>query len=420
MDKIRTKIRQLLIVSSRYARMDMFYVVKNGFWVTSGKAINSVLSLGLVIAFANLLPKETYGLYRYILSLGGVLNMFTLTGMKGAVARSVARGNEGVIRSAVRYQLKWNLLMLAAFLIMSGYYFINDNALYALSFLVLGIFMPFALAINTYGAYLEGKREFKIAYILNVASTALYVVASLAAILFSGEVIWLVIAYAGSIFIAAFVSYKYILRRFNPPTTGESRETLTYGRNLSFIGLIGPLASQMDKIILAHFWGPAQLATYALAQAVPSRAVPSIKNLVNIGFPKFAAKTAQENNTVLYRRIFQGAFAGTIIALSYILIAPLLFKYLLPQYLDGILYSQILAISFIFAMPTRYVGLLFESQKMTHQVFINTIINSILALVLYIVFGIWGGIMGLAIANVLWSFLGFVVNFTTWKISVRS
>jgi O-antigen/teichoic acid export membrane protein len=104
----------------------------------------------------------------------------------------------------------------------------------------------------------------------------------------------------------------------------------------------------------------------------------------------------------------------------YILVAPFLFKYLLPQYIDGIFYSQILAISFIFAMPTRYVGLLFEAQKMSRQIFYNNLINSILAIVLYVALGIWGGVLGLVIAYVLWSFIGMLVNFATWRISSRA
>ncbi len=350
MNNLRTKTYNLLRKSEKFLKIDMVYLAKGGFWVTSGQSINTILSLVLIVAFANLLPKETYGTYKYILSLAGVLNIFTLTGMNSAVARAVAIGSEGALKASVKYQLKWNLLMLATCWILGGYYFINGDVLFATSFFILGVFVPPTLALNTYGAYLEGKRKFKIASISNVISTSIYVLGALTAILLSGEVIWLIAAYAITTFAATLFFYIFILRRFKQPTVTTIKDTLKYGRNLSFIRIMGPIVAQIDKIILAHFWGPAQLATYSLAKAVPDRATSYIKNWVGLGFPKFAVKTPEEINTVFYRRIFQGMSTGATIALFYILITPYLFKYLLPQYLEGVLYSQILAVSFIFAM----------------------------------------------------------------------
>lgn len=414
-ENIKQKAHDLLRASERYTKADMVYLSKNGFWVTFSQSTVTILSLVLIVAFANLLPKETYGLYRYILSLAGILNIFTLTGMNSAVARTVAAGNEGVLKISVKYHLKWNLLMLAAFLILSGYYFINDDILLAASFFILGIFVPSTIALSMYGAYLGGKKEFRIAGIFNIISTLVYVVGVLAAILLSGEVIWLVIAYAVTTFASTLFFYVFTLHKFKPPVATNADETLKYSRELSFIRFIGPISSQIDKIILAHFWGPVQLATYTLARAVPDRAISFIKNWVGLGFPKFAAKTPKEINTVFYRRIFQGMFAGTVLAIVYILVSPYLFKYLLPQYLDGVIYSQILAIGFVFAMPNRYTSLLFESQRFSRLIFINGIIQSTIAISLYVILGIWGGILGLVIAHVSHSFIGMLVNIAVWR-----
>jgi len=182
--------------------MDMVYLAKGGFWVTFGQSVTSILSLILIIAFANLLPKETYGTYRYILALAGMLNILTLTGMNSAVGRAVASGDEGALKASVKYQLKWNLIILAAFWVLSGYYVINGDAIFATSFFVLGIFVPSTLAFNTYGAYLDGKKEFKIANILSIISVFVYIIGVLSAILLSGEVIWLIAAYAAGMVIS--------------------------------------------------------------------------------------------------------------------------------------------------------------------------------------------------------------------------
>lgn len=400
----------------KYTKADMVYLAKGGFWITFGQSASTLLSLVLIIAFANLLPKETYGTYRYILSLASLLNIFTLTGMNSAVARSVATGNEGALRTSVKYQLKWNILMLAAFFVLGGYYLVNGETSFALSFFILGIFVPSTLALNTYGAYLEGKKEFKFASISTVISAFIYVVGVLTAILLSGTVVWLIAAYTLTTFASTLFFYIVIVRRFKPPATADAKETLRYGKELSFIGFIGPISSQIDKIIVTHFWGPAQLAVYSLAMAVPDRASLFIKNWVGIGFPKFAAKTPQEINTVFYRRILQGMLGGIMITIAYILISPYLFKYVVPQYLEGVFYSQILAINFIFAMPNRYLSLLFESQKLSRLIFIKSLIQNVIAIALYIILGIWGGVLGLVVAQVLNSFTSMLISMAMWRL----
>jgi len=380
-----------------------------------GQSITSIFSLVLIIAFANLLSKETYGIYRYILAIAGVLNIFTLTGISRAVSRTVATGNESVLKTSVIHQLKWNLLMLVAFWLLSGYYLINGNELFSITLLILGIFIPPTLALNTYGAYLEGKKEFRISNIFNIVSVLVYVVSILIAIVLSGEIIWLIIAYAVATFSSTIFFYFFTIYKFKPSATGDFKDTLRYGRELSLINLITPIVSQVDKIILAHFWGTAQLAVYLLALAVPVRAMSFMKNWVTLGFPKFAKKTRKEIDSVFYRRIFQGMFIGVIIAAFYILVSPYLFKYLLPQYTDGIFYSQILAISFIFAMPNRYIGLLFESQKLSRLIFTMGVIQSFIVIILYTILGIVGGILGLVIAYILNSLISTLIGIIIWK-----
>lgn len=398
----------------------MRYIAKNGSWVMFGQVMNGLLSLGLLVAFANLLPKEVYGTYKYILSLAGILNIFTLTGMNSALSRTIARGGEGILRPAILYQLKWNSLMSVALFILAGYYHINGDEIFALSFLILALFIPSTLAFNTYGAYLEGKKEFARANILSAISTLTYVVGMLSTLIVTDDTVWLVAVYALTAFIPSVFFYFYTLYTFKPPLTGDTEGTFAYGWKLTLIRLLGPIALQIDKIILAHFWGPAQLATYAFASAIPMRTNPAIKKIIDIGFPKFASKGIEDNNKNFYLRIFQGIFIGLLATLGYIATAPYVFKYFLPQYLDSLYYSQILALCFIFASPIRYIALLFESQKMTRQTLINSLFSNILAIILFLGFGIYGGILGLTIATVLHSFIGLLFSIVSWIISNKS
>lgn len=408
------RARALLRFSERYTKTDMVYVARGGFWISFGQAAASILSLLLVIAFANLLPKETYGMYRYILSLAGVLNIFALTGMNSAVARAVAGGDEGALSASVRYQLRWNIFMCGTFMALALYYALAGNLLLAGAFVVLGIFVPPTLAFNTYGAYLEGKKEFRLASIYSVISTFIYSAGMLAAIYFSGEVLWLIGAYATTTFAATAFFYFYVLRKFKPPKSSAD-ETLRYGRQLTFIGFMEPIAAQVDKIILTHFWGPAQLAAYSIALAIPNRAQSFIKGWVGLGFPKFAEKTVPELNTMFYTRILQGMALGALIALAYVALAPYVFRYLLPQYLDALGYSQILALTLVFAMPNRYISLLFTSQKLVKRIFVNSALLLTIQITLLVLFALFGGITGLVVAYVVNAAIGVIVGIISWR-----
>ncbi|MFA5841410.1 MAG: oligosaccharide flippase family protein [Candidatus Paceibacterota bacterium] len=415
MKGLKLQAWDILRWSERYFKTDMVYLAKGGFWITFGQAATSIISLFLTIFFANFLPKETYGIYRYLLSIAAILNIFSLTGMNQAVAQAVATGNEGALRVSVKYQLKWGLIMLFAFWVLGAYYFLNGNLIFAAVFFIMGVSSPLVTAFNTYGAYLQGKREFGLNNIFSVISVSIYAVSMVIAIMLSGELIWLIIAYSLATLVANWIFYYTTIRIFKPPLA-PADSVLKYGREMTAIGFIGPIASQIDSIILSHFWGPAQLAVYTLAMAIPNRAISFIKNLLDIVFPKLATKKTGEINQIFYIRISQGVVIGIIFALAYVIIAPYIFKYLLPKYLDSVFYSQLLAISFVFAMPNRYINLLFIAQKLSRLMFINNLVQSIIRILLYIILGVWGGILGLVVAQLLNSLLSLIINIIVWQL----
>lgn len=398
----------------------MLYIARGNFWTTSGQTIITVISLTLLIAFANLIPKETYGAYRYLLSIVGILTLFSLTGMNSAVTRSVATGAVGILRKTVLYQVRWNLLMSVSLLACSGYYYAKGNETFAFATLIFALTVPFTLAFNTYGPYLVGRKMFFHANLFGVISTILYACVTFLVLWYSDSLILVVAAYAITGLVTSYVLYRYVLQRHHPSDTGEyPNDTIEYAKKLTYIRWLAPIASHIDKIILAQFWGAAEVAVYTLANTIPSKGVPALKNLMDIGLPKFSQKTPEQINNVMVLRLIQGFGVGAAATIAYVITAPLLFTYILPQYLDGLHYSQLLAITFIFALPNRYMGLLFESQKMSRQLFANSIANSVIAIALFVIMGIIGGVMGLVIARVLHASVGFFVNLVSWMVSTR-
>src|SRR3989344_513029 len=100
----------------------MVYLAKGGFWTTLSFIVSTLASIATMVAFGNLLPRENFGTYNYLLSLGASLSFLTLTGMGPAVMRAVARGHGNVVPTAVSFQLKFNLLAVATTLLAALYY----------------------------------------------------------------------------------------------------------------------------------------------------------------------------------------------------------------------------------------------------------------------------------------------------------
>lgn len=416
---LKLKFHYLIDRGTALSGIDLKYFASGGFWTAFNQLVNGLLSFLLVIVFANLLPKEIYGIYTYLLSLAGFFTVFTLSGMNTAVLQAVASGNEGILKSSVKYQIKWNAAMAAVLLGLSGYYFWQLNYTFAISLAILGIASPLTNALNTYGAFLIGKKNFKLDSLFSSFSTLVYSVGMILAILVSKEVWWLILVYSLTTLGTNIFFYFKTLRVYNPPET-KSPETIKYGWQLTFIGFIGPIVSQIDKIVLGSFWGPAELAVYFLARAMPDRIYLYIKEMISVGFPKLAERTIENINAVFYKRILQGLAIGILLAAAYILISPILFKYLLPKYLESVRYSQILSLVFIFAAPARYLGSLFTIKKMVRPVVIANLIANVLKIILYVVLGIWGGIMGLIITELIFQAFGLVINIALWKSEIKS
>jgi len=130
---LESKFNYLVDRGTALFGIDLKYFASGGFWTAFNQLINGLLSFLLVIVFANLLPKETYGIYTYLLSLSGFFTVFTLSGMNAAVLQAVASGNEGILKSSVKYQIKWNSAMTLVLFGLAGYYFWQYNYTFAIS-----------------------------------------------------------------------------------------------------------------------------------------------------------------------------------------------------------------------------------------------------------------------------------------------
>ncbi len=76
--KIKDWFYQFLRRTQKYTGTDNVYLVKSGAWLTLPSMVMTIIALVMGMAWARFVPKEVYGQYNYILSLAGLLAIFSL------------------------------------------------------------------------------------------------------------------------------------------------------------------------------------------------------------------------------------------------------------------------------------------------------------------------------------------------------
>ncbi len=157
---IKNKIRGWLLWSQKYTQTDMLYLTKGGFWLFMGQMVGFLANFLLIVIFTNWLSKETFGTYKFVLSLLGILSIPSLSGLNSAILNAAAKNEDGSFMSAFKLKLKWGFWGSFASLIVAGYYLLKGNTVLAVCFLIVACFLPFFNSFSLYDSFLAGKKKF--------------------------------------------------------------------------------------------------------------------------------------------------------------------------------------------------------------------------------------------------------------------
>jgi O-antigen/teichoic acid export membrane protein len=397
----------LLRWSEKYIGTDMVYLASGGVWFAIGGTISTIISIATVLAFANLLPKETYGIYQYVLAVTDVLSIFILSGIDTAVARSTARGQDGALFAALHTKIRWGLIGGALGIIVSMYYFLQGNTLLGWAFIIAGLAIPFWEAPTLYVNYLQGKQRFDLTNAYEVGAQ-LFAAAFLVPCLFITHNVLIVLAVYFLSWGAARFFFFNLSVKTCPPNQIEDSSLISFGKHLSVMGVINIVASSFDKILVWQALGPASVATYIFAQAMPARAAGLIKIINRIAFPKMAMQEHEVLQQTLMRKVLLLVALSAVGTLVYVLVAPYLFRIFLPQYTEAIFYTQILA-ALIALQPFSLLSSSLTAQAKKRSLYIFNFGAPLARIALFIItipmWGLLGAVLTLVIGKIIESSL---------------
>ena len=173
----------------------------------------------LSLCFANLLPKEVYGSYKFVLSMAALIGAFSLTGLGDAVTRASARGHEGVLKKGFETGLKWSIPMIIVGLGVSIYYLAQGDSELSISIFIAVLFSSLLACSNLYGPYLKGRKLFKTEAVYGFAISIIPPLVLLATIFLTHRVLYIILIYFFTITSTSLFFYLKTLRRFTSHAT---------------------------------------------------------------------------------------------------------------------------------------------------------------------------------------------------------
>jgi O-antigen/teichoic acid export membrane protein len=412
--RLKSAAYRFLRWSEKYIKADMVYIASGNFWLSSGRIISILSGMVLTVAFANLLSPETFGTYKYILSVASFVGAFSLGGLGAAVTRAVAQGKAHVVPRVARIAFLWSLP--ASFIAFCGslYYFINGNVILGAGFLLIALTNPFFNVFVFSKSIPLGKKDFKGMTLVSIPMTVIPVAILAVTLFLTKEVTIILLVYFLSNFVSGLFSYEWFLRKYHISKGNDEgvAEVVTYGKHLSVMGVALQATGNIDQLLLWHFAGPVPVAIYSFALA-PIREIRNFsENIFPLIFPKYVNKTIAEMKETVPLRIVQLFIVSLVIGIIYILVAPWLYTIILPRYVSAIFASQLLAAALIF-QPKGIVDTMLHAQGNAPARYVYTLTSSgiklVLSFILIPLYGLMGAVIGVVLTD---AFSAFVL----WRI----
>lgn len=418
-NKIKNTVYNLLKKSESWTKTDMIYIAKGSFWMTIGQFVSSISFFLLSLAFANFLSVETYGSYKYILSIFSLLTLFTMGSMSTAISQAVARGYEGSLVSAIKTKIKWGLLGGILSLGISVYYYLNNDQNLAVAFLIISFFVPIFRSFALYTSFLQGKKMFKTSTKYGTINNFINTTILILTIFLTNNLYLILLAHFIPKNITNFIAF-FLVKKKHQENKKEDPKSIPFGVYLTLISTLSIIAVEIDKILLWHYLGATELAIFSFAVA-PVSLVSSLvsKNLSTLSMPKLSEKPIQVIKQTLPKKVVKFYIFLIPVIILYIFFSPLFFKIFYPQYLSSIWYSQLYSLTLIL-IPITFFGNTFTAQMKKKEITIAKIISPTIKISLLLLLTPIYGILGVILAQIIFSIFHIcLISFLFFKMKTN-
>lgn len=407
-------IYKLLKHSGKYTQTDMVYLAKGGFWLSAGQAVSAVSAFIMAIVFAKLLPKEVYGDYKYILSIAALLTIFTLPGTNISLTQAVAKGEAVSMSKLTLSKIKFGLIASLISLIIAAYYFITDNYIFTVAFVIVAILVPIVESLTLYASVLNGRQLFRKLTERNSLVKIIHSALIITVVWFTQNIIVIITIYFLSI-LALRWTVTWLTSQEIKDDKNSSKDIDSYGRQLSLAQSVNTISSQIDKILVYYFLGPIQLAIYFMAVTPVDQVKQIVKNIVPLTLPRLSQRSAKELDNSLNKKLIMTGLLGILLTALYIMAAPIFYSYFVPEYIASTAFSILFSSMILLQALSSIIASVLRAQKMVKIIHQNAISQNISLIVLMAVLGFFYGITGIILAKIISMIISIILRWSLWK-----
>lgn len=401
---IKTDVRFLSYKKNglnKILRMNVVDFGKKSIWVFSQTCITTITGLILTYALANNLPKEDFGIYKYVVAFTAIASSFSLTGLSVVIIRRVAKEIQNPLRDAFHKHLSWSTGVFFVVICAAFYHYAVNQYTVALCILFFGLIYPVSQGFGLYESLLIGSQEIKKSSQSKIILTITTAVTVVATLNFTQNILAVVSLLALLTLIVNAYFYFSVKQKYTN-VKKLNIEDYQYSKHLSAMSVLSGTANHIDQIAVFYFLGPVNLAIYSIALTVPQKLKGSFFGLKNIIMPKLAQMDVPQIKKAVPQKVLLFFIFLSLIAIAYSCVAPLLFEVLFPDYAEAVVYTQTLSLLIVFTsiLPLRQTFLAHAHKK---ELYITEItipaVKIILTLILIPWLGLWGAITSLLLTR---------------------
>lgn len=390
---MKDAIIKFLRYTERYTKTDMVYLVKNSGWVFLGQLVTSASAFTVTIVLANTLDPSEYGEYRYVLSLLVILSLTTLPGMYTALTRATSLGIKGQLASVVYTQIRWGILGSLLSLILSIYYWQNDNLHISISFMIIAVLVPFYGAFLSYYFYLQGKQHFNKASLFQILSKIVLLTSLITVAYLQPSAVYLVVTYILAVTLTHFFGYWMTIRSYRE-VRQPAIDTINYGKYLSLWFTPNLVAGYIGLLATWYYLGSEEAAIFAVIMIAPQE-LQRLGSIFNqVALPKMSKQNIDV--TEFLNKVFKIGIFFSIVWLIYALLAESLFEVFFPKYAEAAVYSVVSMLMILF-IPRMILRCFLNAKKKRKAIRLSSLAELatqvILILVLLPLYGLWGAVL---------------------------
>ena len=266
-----------------HVKQFILYSFRHAPWAVLASLCAGLSNYLIIILLSQYYGLATGGEFRLLLSIVGLLTLFTLAEADKVAIRHLVMGKQGVIWPLVVSRMQFSLIGTAVGMITAAILYRKGQEIW-LGILTASLLLPLAFPTDLYAQIVQSRRNFRKAALQSFIKYA--ILTSLA--LFAG--IWSVtmFAFVGAYYLCLTAINTFFL--FLQPETFEpsSSEAPLYRREslqLSVAGLFPVVLEHSDKLLISYYLGFEKLALYTIGVSTGRLISNVIKPTMAVYFP---------------------------------------------------------------------------------------------------------------------------------------